>query len=225
MRCCCRPPASFWDKKEPGDWTEAESEQFKTNSPWARKVPLDIKGMKVARMDGAGSRGSFGGMAGADGNGLSEGRGRGPIATSGPVGKAPDVIVRWESALPMVIATGWNAPDAFNDSYAISVTGLPAAVLVVNAVREPEDPAERLKASIERLLSGTTLSAKGNEPVKAAFVVQSKDKASLIFAFPKDKLRLSADEREAVFTLQLGAAKVQAKFEPKAMLYQGKSAL
>ncbi len=222
--------SAFWNRKPPSEWSADEIEKMKTSSPWARTVPLDLKGMrngKSSTMDSAGSRGTFGGMHGADSNGLSLSRGRGNGGAGVPGNAGPPVTVRWESAPPVLDATRLTLPPAFRDSYAVSVTGLPPAVLMMGAragENLPDDPAARQRAGVERLLAATTLTAKGREPQKAAFVVQSNDLTSLIFGFGKTQ-PFSLDDHELVFHMQLGGAAVHAKFEPKEMMWNGKLAL
>ncbi len=223
----CLAASGFWNKP-PAQWSAQDIEKLKTNSPWAHTVPLDLKGLKAKpdSMDSGGSRGTFGGMRGADSNGLSASRGRGGPAIA--PNSAPQVTVRWASAQPMLDATKWTLPEAFQDSYAVSVTGLPPAIIVAGVSRGealPADPAERQKASIQRLLAATALAAKGGEPRTAAFVVQSNDLASLIFGFPKTDRPFSLDDREVVFHMQLGGAGLQAKFELKEMTQNGRLAL
>ena len=87
------------------------------------------------------------------------------------------------------------------------------------------DPAARQRASIQRLLAATTLTAKGHERSAAKFVVQSADHASLIFGFERAGIPLSLDDKDVLFALELPAFKVHAKFEPKRMVFHGQLAL
>jgi hypothetical protein len=223
--------SDFWNKKKPADWSADEIDQLKTRSPWAKKIQID-GGRPQSRpqsMDTEGSRGSFGGMQGADRNGISEGgggrgarggRGGDPDAARAAMATT-EVIIRWESAAPLRDATKLQLPPEFENSYAISVTGLPPAVLIMGVGRgEPSArPAERQRAMVQRLLGVTTLTAKGRDPEAAAVVVQSADRASLIFAFPK--LPLTLDDKNVVFTMNLGSTAIKAKFEPKEMSWNG----
>src|SRR4051812_19726283 len=79
--------SEFWNKKESSAWSGDEVEQLKTKSPWAKKVRAELSGGgggsrgagggKTGSMDASGSKGTFGGMSGADSNGISESGGRG----------------------------------------------------------------------------------------------------------------------------------------------------
>src|SRR5271168_174573 len=35
-------PARFWEKEDPASWSAQETEQFVTNSPWAKPVDLQL---------------------------------------------------------------------------------------------------------------------------------------------------------------------------------------
>src|ERR1700722_1801934 len=68
--------SDFWNKKDPDEWSDQERETLKTKSPWARKIHGEggFGGRGSGRgssMDSSGSKGSFGGMSGADSNGIS----------------------------------------------------------------------------------------------------------------------------------------------------------
>src|SRR5665213_2401202 len=73
--------SDFWNKKDPAEWSEKERDDLKTKSPWAKKVHGEGGGGRRGggsdSMDRSGSKGTFGGMSGADSNGISEGGGRG----------------------------------------------------------------------------------------------------------------------------------------------------
>ncbi len=250
--------SDFWNKKAANDWSDEEVVTLKTKSPWARKVHLDLpagggRGRGGAEsMDRGGSRGTFGGMSGADSNGISEGGGRGGGGRGGGGGGGGDfgggapgttsieIVVRWESARPLVERSKLQLPPAFADHYAVSVTGLPQQLIMMiltgggrgrgregaPAEAAPaEDPAARQKAAYARLLASATLSAKGKDPEPADQAVQTSDRQSMIFAFPKQSLPLSPDDKDVQFTMKLGNISLKAKFEPKEMTYKGELAL
>ena len=85
----------------------------------------------------------------------------------------------------------------------------------------PEDPAARQKAMVARLLQSVSLSAKGHDPQAAVMVLQTADRQSLIFGFPKKDLPIEAKDKDLVFTMKLGMMTIKAKFEPKDMSYKG----
>ncbi len=142
--------ADFWNKKEPGQWTPQEIEAMKTKSPWAKKVHGEMTGGGGRGEGGGGSRGGgggnqpgmFGGMSGAESNGISAGGGgrggggsrgggggEGGGVSTAPAG--PEVVVRWENAAPVLEATKFQLPANLQNHYAISITGLPPQMLAM----------------------------------------------------------------------------------------------
>ena len=253
--------SDFWNKKDPGEWSEQEIETLKTKSPWARKIHGEggfggrgAGGGRGSSMDSSGSRGTFGGMSGADSNGISAGGGGGRrggggagdmgAAPSAPQG--PEVVIRWESATPMLAATKFQLPPALADHYAISITGLPPQLLTMvlngrggrgggrgrdgaeNGAPPPDaeaqpaaDPAEEAKARQDRLLHAATLSAKNKDPQTADTVLQTADKRTIIFGFLKANMPLAATDKDLEFDLKFGPTMFKAKFEPKEMMFKG----
>ena len=245
--CLVAPSAfaasDFWNKKQSSEWTAAEVETLRTKSPWAKKVHSELA-MGGNRGGGGGEGGgSRGGGRGGRGGGGGEGGGGG--SEFAPQG--PEVIVRWESGGPLTDATKDKMPPQMDDHYAVSVTGLPPQLLaaVLNgrgrggrggrdgggregaAAQAPapeapqEDPAERQKAAVARLLQSVSLTAKGHDPAVAGLVLQTADKQTLIFGFVRKDLPLDVKDKDLQFTLKLGPLTVKAKFEPKEMIYKG----
>jgi hypothetical protein len=234
--------SDFWNKKASEDWSASEVDQLKNKSPWARKVRAEVGGGRAGAMNRGGSPGTFGGMTGADANGLSAGNGRSRTSSAdlanagagagGGTSQGPEVVVRWETAKPVMEATKIQLPAAFDNHYAVSVTGLPPQLIMAalrggrgDAEAEAEDPAARQKAAIEHMLAATTLTVKGGKPLPSDLLVQSQDKASLIFAFAKEGFPVAATDREVSFDMDFGVVKVRAKFDPKEMTYKGELAV
>jgi hypothetical protein len=152
--------------------------------------------------------------------------------------QGPEVIIRWESAAPVLGATKFQLPAPLAEHYAVSITGLPPAQLAMVIAdrggmgrgRNPEgdqppaapvDPQAQAKARQERLLHSVTLTAKGHDPQNADVVLQTGDKETLIFGFPKSSLPLSANDKDVEFAMRAGFTVYKAKFQPKEMLYKG----
>jgi hypothetical protein len=262
--------ADFWNKKDSGEWSPQEIDTLKTKSPWAKKVHGEIAGGGGSRgggsgggsRGGGGSAGSFGGMADAESNGISAGgggsRGGGGGKNGGggssdgggfsAVPQGPEVVIRWESAAPMLAATKFQLPPNLANHYAVSITGLPPQMLamVMNgrpgggggrgrgrdgkapdappAEAPPVEagtPEEQAKARQERLLHSVTLTAKGRDPQVADTVMQTSDKQTIIFGFSKDALPLGANDKDVEFAMKTGIMTIKAKFEPKEMMFKG----
>jgi hypothetical protein len=228
--------ADFWNRKPSSAWSAEEIEQLRSKSPWSRKVRSEVSGGAASTMDREGSRGSFGGMSGADSNGISvtSGGSRGGRPSTGLDGPASIggtqawVVVCWESARPLLDAAKVELPSSFRDHYAVSLTGMPFGILraeLSSASPETPEPAARQKAAVDYLLAQTTLTAHGRPPVAAGFMVQNQERQSLIFAFRRQNPPLQASDREVTFAMNLRTIRVKAKFEMKEMLYRGALAL
>jgi hypothetical protein len=253
--------SDFWNKKDPAEWSEQEKETLKTKSPWAKKIHGEGNfggrgGGRGGSMDSSGSKGSFGGMSGADSNGISTGGGGGrrggggggDMGAAAPAPQGPEVVIRWESATPMLAATKFQLPPALADHYAISITGLPPQLLAMvlsgrggrgggrgrgrdgtadaapppdAETQPPADPAAEAKARQDRLLHAATLSAKNKDPQTADTVLQTADKRTIIFGFLKANLPIAPTDKDLEFALKFGPTTFKAKFEPKEMMYQG----
>jgi hypothetical protein len=251
--------SDFWNKKKATEWTEAEIKDMETKSPWAKKVhgemPTGNPTVGSLGGGGRGSRGGGGGVAeeggdsggGADigGGGGGGGGGRGGRGGGGggaPVGggpQAPDIVVRWESAQPMLDATKLTLPSVLDNHYAIGVIGLPPGMLAAAARgggrrgrgrgeneggAAPPDPEAQQRAAVEKIKAAATLSAKGRDPVSADKLLQTSAQDTIIFSFPKESFPIAASDKEIVFTLKLSAT-WKAKFELKEMIYNGQLAV
>jgi hypothetical protein len=246
--------SDFWNKKEAAEWTPQEIEALKTKSPWAKKVHGEGGGGYggPSSMNRSGSAGTFGGMSGAENNGIGGGGGRGGGGGGGGRGgggdrdfgpgpatpQGPEVVIRWESATPVLSATKFQLPAPLAEHYAVSITGLPPAQLAMAVAGRggmgrgrssegdqqpapPPDPQAEAKARQERLLHAATLTAKGHDPQNADLVMQTADKETLIFGFLKSSLPLTANDKDVEFAMKAGFAVYKAKFQPKEMLYKG----
>jgi len=89
------------------------------------------------------------------------------------------------------------------------------------APQTPEEQAAQAKARQDRLLHAVSLSAKGKDPQNADTVMQTSDKQTLIFGFPKAALPLAAGDKDVEFIMKAGPMTIKVKFEPKEMMYKG----
>lgn len=245
--------SDFWNKQEASEWTAQEIETLKTKSPWAKKVRGE--GFGGGNRGGEGSQGPSGGISSAEtsGPGGGGGGGRGGGGRRGGGGgdeggggfgggppQGPEVVIRWESAAPILAATKFRLPEPLAEHYAVSITGLPPQILMMaamgggrggrrgreGAAPEPEakaaaDPKVEAKAREERLLHSATLSIKNHDPQSADVVMQTADKQTLIFGFAKASLPFGASDKDVEFVMRAGPASFKAKFEPKEMMYKG----
>jgi hypothetical protein len=117
--------------------------------------------------------------------------------------------VVWESAAPVRAALKTKLPDGFEGQYVLGMSGVPLAKT-------------DSKAALDRLRQLTTLEIKNRQPLQAALVHVLRENGTVyLFAFPKEPLPISRDEKEVVFTTHMGNTLFTAKFNPKDMLYHG----
>jgi hypothetical protein len=227
--------SEFWDKKPPAEWSSEEIAKLTSKSPWAKPVSAQVAA-------GNGGRGGMGGGAGGPGMGGPRiggipgmggprmgggGMGGGGIGGGrrGGGGGMQQVkgTVRWESAQTILDALKTPLPPAFKDHYVISVSGFPLG----GGRRQSDDsddagkPSERM---LDDLKAYTSLEPKG-KPIAQPGVVQpqvTSGPGSILFGFSKEALELSADDKEVLFSTQIGRAIIKTKFEFKEMKYHGK---
>jgi hypothetical protein len=232
--------SDFWTKKPAAEWSSDEIKLLRTKSPWAKKVRGEMAGtgLSAPPMDApaGGGRSPSINAGGLPGRGMVGGDDTpGGAARGGP--QAPEVVIRWESAQPLLAATKAQLPAELLDRYTISVTGLPPQMILLGLPRpagrgrgdtppQPaQDPAARQKAEVDTILSETTLTVKGRDPQAADAMLRTADAQTFLFGFPKQNLPLTASDKEVVFTMKLGILTIRAKFEPKEMMFDGQLAV
>jgi hypothetical protein len=212
--------SDFWNRKEPAQWSSEEIDRLVTASPWAKQVKAsaalpggDINGGKrpdEPTIPGAGGR--IGGM--------SRPSIRIPVA-GGRGGTALfEVIVRWDSAKPVLEALKTPLAEVFANHYVISVSGIPTAYATARTSKDDESGVDRMK-------SQTYLEAKRLFPVHAEVAQQAPGASTqtFLFGFPNDKLHLSLDDNDVTFVTQVGQSSIRAKFNLKEMICRGTLAI
>jgi hypothetical protein len=191
--------AEFWNSKDPSAWTDEEVQALTTKSPWARAAVANSKHPDDPILETTGAP--------------AGGRGGGPR-------RALDlIIVRWESAQPILDALRAPLPSEFAGHYVLSVTNLPLG-------RAPRGGrgGETAEDLLEGLQAGAALQVKGKETAGAG-IARRNHIGGFLFGFPRDYPRLSPDDRDIVFRLDTGELTITAKFDGKAMMYHGKLAV
>jgi hypothetical protein len=193
----------FWNAKDPSKWTEEEIRNLTQNSPWAKQAVRTFKGVDNPLDEGGGN---------------PDAGGRGGGSLSHRIVTVP-IVVRWESAQPILDALRVPAPPDAKDHFIVSVTNLPLAI-----VRRPgRGDAAAPDEALDRLQNGATMQVKGKDPVEAGFARRTPI-SSILFGFSRDYLRLSPNDREIDFLLDMELMTVKAKFDAKEMVYHGKIA-
>jgi len=120
-------------------------------------------------------------------------------------------VVRWESARPILDATGIPLSTDFRGHYVIGVTGLQVP------------PAQR--PGMLQILQGAAFLEKGKERVQPGVAEYSRDGATIFFGFSRELFPLTAADKEVQFEINTGDLRIRAKFELKEMTYRGQLAL
>lgn len=237
--------ADFWTKKKPEEWTDQEKEEIRTKSPWAKKVDaessggggrggggLSTGGLGSADSTGGASRG--GGSRGGGGGGGGRGGGEGGGGGGGGAASIPLSIV-WESAKPIQDAHPLKLPSKLDNHYVIAVTGIPGPTLnrILMGGRgrgrgpgaEGEAPPAAPADQTAPLKAGVTMGVKGKDPVNPDTVMSMNNNSTILFAFPKDALPITAADKEVDFVIKLTGISAKAKFSLKDMMYNEQLAL
>lgn len=207
--------ADFWTKPYT-DWTDKDLQKMSENSPWAKEYNV------ATETGGAPENGSSRGKGGGGGSGAN-----GPqISGVDVTGSAVNLVIRWQSALPVkeaFVRRKYGAEAAISpDAKKILEADEPAYVIVVSGLNRRllsgTDP-ETVKKT---MLDQTSLVIKGREPIKPEdFRLNGQGRVDAVFAFPKTN-PITADDKEVEFQSKLGTLIVRQKFRLKDMTYNGK---
>jgi hypothetical protein len=206
----------FWNEKKASDWTEDEIHELLTKSPWVKEPSVSYNsgpGNAGRQASGVGNRGYGGGYGGMS-------RTRAPVpGTVSPGGTAMEkqqykVVIRWETALPIRLATRKNSTEDPLANYVLNVVGdLP--MLGTHNDETENDREQR----VEMLKQYTRLERK-NDPIYLSKVVfQSATETRFYFERTEP---IFPDDKQVTFVTKLGPLEVKAKFILKEMMYQGK---
>lgn len=241
--------ADAWDKSYT-DWNEKDINRVMTDSPWSQKVTIAFGGPGGSGFGGGqeGQGGGFpggGGGIGSDegeigggggrggggfggGGGGRGGRGGGGYGGGEGGGMRPmmNLIVRWQSSLPVKqallkyrygneVGTSAEAQQIMNrdeSHYILGVTGLPGRMA-------------RLAQDTEAIKASAALKRKGKDDIVPESVearnVEQTHTMDLYLLFPKSDA-ITLDDKEVEFQVKLGQIQVKRKFKLAKMVYGGK---
>ena len=225
-----------WKNEDPARWSPQDVERITTDSPWAQAAgasfalaaeleppppPPPTPGAEAA------------GMAGP--RGVTDGRWDGGVGRADRNGPpALNVTVRWDSALPVVLALS-REPDRSNlreqakKDYIVTVIGLvpggrygrsgfsPSSSDSARDVRNPEEMLEAVMQYSRLLLKGKPAIA----PVDAKLDPAS---GALHLFFPRTQ-PINVRDKDVVFETRFGSLSVSKKFRLKDMVFRGQLAL
>lgn len=200
-----------WKNKRAAEWTEAETKQVLTDSPWAAMVTPTID--KKAKQSQS-NRGGLG--IGIPGMGRRRAMPPPPPEDTPVTPDEPQPFnIRWESALPVreaeLKARETNAPAVDEDHYAVAVYGIPSSL-----ARDPRALADRVKGQ-------AFLKREGEKDLKPSSVdvIPRDDGAVVVFLFPRTK-EITTHDSSVEFNALIGAFQFTQSFHVDQMIYQGK---
>ena len=226
--------SDFWNRKQPSAWSNDEIQLLTTRSPWAKETAIQFTQDATFTTGGEdGPQVGNGGVISAprSQSGGSFEMGGGGRDPHGGAGREP-VVVRWDSAQPILDALAIPLKSELKGRYAISVSNLPVGIMQGRrrgqnsaGMEEDRSPVALQLRMIEELKGAATLEVKGKDPAQAGVVTTLPVPGTYVFGFSKDLLTIGRGDKEVLFTLQTPMIAVKAKFQPKDMIYRGKSAL
>jgi hypothetical protein len=221
MLCLCLVALLFfddppWKTKRAADWTDAETKQILTSSPWAAMTTPTIKRetQRQPMTHGGGVN-----VQGVPGLGRRRNSQQTQDETSSSSDSAQPMNIRWESALPIreaeLKARETTAPDVDENHYAIAVYGLPTRLAKPDA-----------QALGDHLKGQGNLKREGQKEVKPSSVqvIQRDDGLVIVFLFPRTREITTKDSR-VEFNAQIGPYQITQSFHLDEMVYQGKTEL
>jgi hypothetical protein len=217
----CLMAADFWQKPWTG-WNEKDLQKMVTNSPWAHTVSVSMGGPLPAPADGGAGGGGGGGRGGGRGGPQGGGGADAPI----PGTREPEIVVRWQSALPVrqaFVRLKFGAEVEKSDDAKKYLEKEPSAYEIVLSGSLQALLRGEPKAAVQALSEVTFLSTKEKGAVKPTSIEISKPGRSMdmIIAFPRS-MPFTLDDKEVEFQTKLGTSTVKVKFHLKDMVYSGK---
>ena len=223
--------SKFWETKDPSEWSADEIDRLITRSPWAKEVKVAIAqpdfdgGASRRPVDTGGRPGglSIPGLGGGGMGGINiPGIGSGGSGGRGGQGRGTDpkieLIVRWESAKPVLDALRTPLAEVLADHYVISLNGVPNIYLRDRTAERSDGEQDRS----ERSRLQARLTVKGKSAVRSAVVQQAPGALTQAYLFgfsPKEVSVLPDDE--VTFATQLNRTLITVTFNLKEMTYRG----
>jgi hypothetical protein len=211
--------SDFWNRKEASQWSSEEIDRLVTASPWAKQVKASAT-LPGGDINNGSKRPDEPTIPGAGGRigGMSRPSIRIPVAGGRGDKVLFEVIVRWESAKPVLVALKTPLAEVFANHYVISVSGVPSAYATARTSNDSHDD----ESAVDRMKSQSYLEAKRLFPIHADVAQQAPGAftQAFLFGFSNEKLHLSLDDNEVTFVTQVGKSSIRAKFNLKEMMYR-----
>jgi hypothetical protein len=253
--------SDFWKTKDYTQWSSDEVAKVLTDSPWAKEITV-TSGQQGQQRRSGGRRGGMGGGYPGGGGGYPGGGGGYPGGgggypgggggypggggggqyPNGGGGMREQVVVRWDSALPIqhaLLRQGYHpssddAPkEASKDKPAVDINQKYYVVTVLGlrmpSRRSDSDSSDNDRQSDEDLrshfLDAATLIPKSKIAISAEDVQFEGRNGSTAMRFLFPRTFPISDEKEIVFQFQAQGLKFDHKFKLTDMQYQGKLAI
>jgi hypothetical protein len=223
-------PRKFWDSKDPASWSNDEKQVLLGQSPWAREGFVRMEQERNQRTTpGYGNNGRPGVDMPDTRPGVPPGGVRSvPIGEAPPPVPNPDpghpvqfqVLARWESAKPVRLAGGPEAPELTGQFYVIRLRGLP---LMPPPKAKPGEaapnPNEDLLHSIKQ---GSRLVRKGKPDIACARLFTGPDAVNgVLLFFPRAGGPITVADKLVTLESWFAPFHLSVKFPLKDMTYKG----
>jgi hypothetical protein len=211
-----------WKAKPVPSWTQADTKQILSDSPWAKVVKATI--VRKQSEDERRAGGNMGDAKGIGYDGLQKEKVIVPksiVDLLKPEPKAPPrpqlpVLVRWESAIAVRMAElkggTFEPPTLEGDGYKVAVYGIPTA----NVKGDPKVLGEPLK-------DNAFLRREGKNDVKpiSVEVFQQEDSMVAVYLFPLSA-EINRKDMSVEFGALIGRISVVESFNVQLMQFEGK---
>lgn len=231
--------ADPWSHKDAAKWTDKDVQRVLSDSPWAQQagaifsLATDDAPAAPPSAPPPVSPAAQAGLGGPTNSGVRWDGGVGRSRGSDPT---LNVLVRWDSALPVREALNRAGQEAQHShtaeqaakDYIISIIGLVPAGRYRSVGRTESESrsdgtidARNPEEMLEGLMAASQLIPRGKAAIRPEDAKLDGSTGTLYIFFPRTE-PIALDDKEVTFTTRFGALTVQKRFGLKDMRYQGK---
>lgn len=227
--------ADPWSSKDASTWTSRDVQQVLTDSPWAQQAGAKF-GLAAEDPPEAPPPAPPAAQAGLGGPVNSGVRWDGGVGRSRGADPTLNVLIRWDSALPVREALQRSNPDSRQAyiheraarDYIISIAGLVPAGRYRSVGQAASDSrsddsvdARNPEEMLEGMMSASRLTAKDKPAISPEDAKLDAATGTLYIFFPKTA-PITASDKDVMFMTRFGALSIQKQFRLKNMKYHGK---
>jgi hypothetical protein len=226
--------AEPWSSKDSSTWTSREVQQVLTDSPWAQQAGAKF-GLAAEEPEAPppGPPAAQPGLGGPVNSGV---RWDGGVGRSRGADPTLNVLIRWDSALPVREALQRSNPDPHQAyiheragrDYIISIIGLVPAGRYRSVGHAASDSrsddavdARNPEEMLEGVMSASRLMAKDKPAISPEDAKLDAATGTLHIFFPRTA-PITASDKDVLFITRFGALSIQRQFRLKNMKYHGK---